>query len=66
MELSRFALIETIGEIKINQLVENELILEALTITNLNFFQKLDCVHNIFYICGNEKHKEQHLVYEIK
>jgi hypothetical protein len=36
----QFALIETIGKIKINQLVENELILEALTIINLNFFCK--------------------------
>jgi hypothetical protein len=45
----QFALLETIGKIKINQLVENELILDALMIINLNFFYKrLHCVHNIF------------------
>jgi 3-dehydroquinate synthase len=34
----QFALIEGIGKIKINQSVENELILEAFKIINLNYF----------------------------
>jgi 3-dehydroquinate synthase len=34
----QFALIEGIGKIKINQSVENELILKLLMIINLNYF----------------------------
>jgi 3-dehydroquinate synthase len=34
----QFALLDGIGKIKINQSVENELILEAFLIINLNYF----------------------------
>jgi hypothetical protein len=51
----QFALIEGIGKIKINQSVENELILEALMIILIILVKKLDYVYIIFYICYNEK-----------
>jgi hypothetical protein len=52
----QFALIEGIGKIKINQSVENELILKLLMIINLNYFlfKRIDYVY-IIYICYNEK-----------
>jgi hypothetical protein len=52
-----------IGKIKINQSVENELILKLLMIINLNYFlvKRIDYVYIIFYICYNEKSKTREL-----
>ena len=52
----QFALLDSIGKIKINQEVENELISRLLTITKCNFFltKRIQFEYIIFYICRNE------------
>jgi 3-dehydroquinate synthetase len=45
----QFALIEGIGKIKINQSVENELILKLLMIINLNYFYLKGLIRYILF-----------------